>query len=99
MTAEDGIPSVGAVGVCPPDADQPALAGSAGAPLDPEQAARGALCELGPILTDLIGRHPGIADGSRAMVADSSLVTTMDDHSVLYANHQASSRLEFLTAS
>jgi len=99
ITTEHGIPSVWAMAVCPPDTDQPALACSAGAHLDPEQAARGALCELGPILTDLIGRHPGIADGSRAMVADSSLVTTMDDHSVLYANHQASSRLEFLTAS
>jgi ribosomal protein S12 methylthiotransferase accessory factor len=99
ITMEHGIPSVWAMAVCPPGTDQPALACSAGAHLDPEQAARGALCELGPILTDLIGRYPDTAERGRAMARDPSLVVSMNDHSVLYANHEASSRLEFLTTS
>jgi ribosomal protein S12 methylthiotransferase accessory factor len=98
ITMEHGIPSVWAMAVCPPGTDQPALACSAGAHLDPERAASGALCELGPILSDLIGRYPGIAERGRAMADDPSLVTTMDDHSVLYTSHEASSRLDFLTA-
>jgi len=98
-TMEHGIPSVWGMAVCPPGTGQPALACSAGAHLDPEQAASGALCELGPILTDLIGQYPESAERGRAMADDSSLVVSMDDHSVLYANHEASSRLEFLTAS
>jgi len=98
-TMEHGIPSVWAMAVCPPGADQPALACSAGAHLDAEQAAGGALRELGPIITDVVGRYPDIAERSRAMARDPSLVVTMDDHSVLYANHEASSRLEFLTTS
>jgi ribosomal protein S12 methylthiotransferase accessory factor len=75
------------------------VACSAGAHLDPEQAASGALRELGPILTDLIGQYPDIAERGRAMARDPSLVLTMDDHSVLYANHEASSRLGFLITS
>lgn len=99
ITMEHGIPSVWAMAVCPPGAGQPALACSAGAHLHPEQAVSGALCELGPILADLIERYPGIAERGRAMVSDPSLVTTMDDHPVLYASHEAATRLEFLTAS
>ena len=98
-TMEHGIPSVWAMAVSPACASQPALACSAGAHLDPERAASGALCELGPILTDLIGRYPEIAERGRAMARDASLVVTMDDHGVLYANQEASYRLEFLTAS
>jgi ribosomal protein S12 methylthiotransferase accessory factor len=98
-TMEHGIPSVWAMAVCPPGTDQPALVCSAGAHLDPEQAASGALCELGPILTNAIGRYPSIVERGRAMADDPSLVTTMDDHPVLYASHEASSRLEFLTTS
>ncbi len=96
-TLEHGIPSVWAMAVCPPGADQPALACSAGAHLDPEQAASGALRELGPILTDLVGRYPDVAAHGRAMARDPSLVAAMDDHSVLYTNHEASARLDFLT--
>jgi ribosomal protein S12 methylthiotransferase accessory factor len=96
-TMEHGIPTVWAMAVCPPGTDQPALACSAGAHLDPEQAVKGALCELGPILSDLVARYPETAEHGRAMSGDPSLVITMDDHSVLYASHEASSRLEFLT--
>jgi len=98
-TMEHGIPSVWAIALRPPGTEQPGLACAAGAHLDPELAASGALSELGPILTDLIRRYPDVAERGRAMVGDPSLVVTMGDHSVLYANHEASSRLDFLTTS
>jgi ribosomal protein S12 methylthiotransferase accessory factor len=96
-TMEHGIPSVWAMAVRPPGTEQPGLACAAGAHLDPELAASGALSELGAILIDLIRRYPDVAERGRAMVGDPSLVVTMEDHSVLYANHEASSRLDFLT--
>ena len=98
-TMEHGIPSVWAIAVRPPGTEQPGLACAAGAHLDPELAASGALSELGPMLTDLIKRYPDVAERGRAMVGDPSLVVTMKDHSVLYADHEASSRLDFLTTS
>ena len=97
-TMEHGIPSVWAMAVRPPGTEQPGLACAAGAHLDPELAASGALSELGPILIDLIRRYPGVAERGRAMVDDPSSVVTMGDHAVLYANHEASSRLDFLAA-
>jgi ribosomal protein S12 methylthiotransferase accessory factor len=97
-TMEHGIPSVWAMAVCPPAAQQPALACAAGAHLDPELAASRALCELGPLLTDLINRYPGITPRCRALVGDPSKVVTMDDHCVLYADADAATRLGFLTA-
>src|SRR5262249_6240017 len=98
-TMEHGIPSVWAMAVRPPGDGQPAVACSGGAHLDPERAVSGALTELGPILIDLVARYPGAAERSRAMAGDPSLVTSMEDHSVLYASDQASGRLDFLTAS
>jgi ribosomal protein S12 methylthiotransferase accessory factor len=98
-TMEHGIPSIWAMAVSPPGSDQPALACSAGAHFEPERAAAGALCELGPILTDLISRYPEIAVRSHHLAGDASLVATMDDHSVLYSSREAASRLEFLTGS
>jgi ribosomal protein S12 methylthiotransferase accessory factor len=98
-TMEHGIPSVWAMALCPPGTDGPALACSAGAHLDPEHASSSALHELGPILADLVGRYPDIVNRAQAMVDDPSMVATMDDHSVLYAHHDAARRLEFLTTS
>ena len=98
-TVEHGIPSVWAMAVSPPGTSRPALACSAGAHLDPEQAASSALRELGPILADLVARYPDVAEHARAMAGDPSLVVAMDDHSVLYSSHEAASRLEFLTTS
>jgi ribosomal protein S12 methylthiotransferase accessory factor len=95
-TMEHGIPSVWAMAVPAAGTGGPALACSAGAHLDPEQAASGALRELGPILADLIGRHPDIAERARAMAGDSSSVVAMDDHSVLYTDPAAAARLDFL---
>jgi ribosomal protein S12 methylthiotransferase accessory factor len=95
-TMEHAIPSVWVLAVSD-DADRPALACSAGAHLDPELAAGGALSELGPILADLLSRYAEIADRGRAMAGDASLVTTMDDHSVLYTSREAAPRLDFLT--
>lgn len=97
-TMEHGIPSVWAMAVCPPVPQQPALACAAGAHLDPELAASRALCELGPLLADLINRYPGIAARCRTLVGDPSQVITMDDHCVLYADADAATRLRFLTA-
>jgi ribosomal protein S12 methylthiotransferase accessory factor len=98
-TMEHGVPSVWAMAVCPPGVDQPALACAAGAHLDPEQAASGALRELGPILADLMERYPDIAERARTMAADPASVLAMDDHSVLYTSREAAPRLDFLTAS
>ena len=98
VTMEHGIPSIWAVAVRAARTGQPALACSAGAHIDPERAVSGAMCELGPILLDLIARYPDVAKRSHAMVDDPSLVATMEDHSVLYASEEASGRLDFLTA-
>jgi ribosomal protein S12 methylthiotransferase accessory factor len=97
-TMEHAIPSVWAMAVPSPGAQQPALACAAGAHLDPELAASHALCELGPLLTDLINRYPDVAPRSRALADDPSQVVTMDDHCVLYADAEAATRLGFLTA-
>ena len=99
ITMEHGIPSVWAMAVRTPGASAPALACSAGAHLEPERAVSGALCELGPILIDLVTKYAEAAERSRAMVADPSLVAAMADHSVLYSSDEASGRLDFLTAS
>lgn len=96
-TMEHAIPSVWAMAVRPAD-PRPALACAAGAHLDPELAAARAFSELGPILSDLIERYPDVERRGRPMVGDPSLVVTMDDHSALYANSEAFSRLDFLTA-
>jgi ribosomal protein S12 methylthiotransferase accessory factor len=98
-TMEHGIPSVWAMAVRPAGTEQPGLACAAGAHLDPELAVSGALSELGPMLTGLIKRYREVAERSHAMVGDPSLVVTMEDHSVLYTDHEASSRLDFLTKS
>jgi len=98
-TMEHGIPSVWAMAVSPAGTDGPALACAAGAHLDAEQAASGALRELGPILADLVERYPDTAGHARAMAGDPSLVVSMDDHSVLYSSPEAAPRLDFLTTS
>jgi ribosomal protein S12 methylthiotransferase accessory factor len=96
-TMEHKVPSVWAMALAPPGTGRPALACSAGAHFDPEDAVGGALRELGPILTDLIGRYPDVAERAAAMTADDQLVSNMDDHSVLYSNAEAAGRLDFLT--
>jgi ribosomal protein S12 methylthiotransferase accessory factor len=99
ITMEHRIPAVWVLAVSSSGGDRPALACSAGAHLDPEQAASGALSELGPILADLVSRYTEIAERGRAMAGDSALVTTMDDHSVLYTSREAAPRLDFLARS
>jgi ribosomal protein S12 methylthiotransferase accessory factor len=98
-TMEYGIPSVWVMAVRPQGAEGPALACAAGAHLDPELAASRALAELGPILADMIKRHPDDVPRARAMAGDPALVVSMDDHSALYADPQAATCLSFLTAS
>jgi ribosomal protein S12 methylthiotransferase accessory factor len=96
-TMEHGIPSVWALATSPAGTDQPALACSAGAHIEPERAVGGALAEIGPILTDLRDRYAALAEHSRRLCEDAALVSTMDDHSTLYASREAASRLDFLT--
>jgi ribosomal protein S12 methylthiotransferase accessory factor len=97
-SVEQGIPCVWAMAVNLAEDGRPAVACAAGSHLDPEQAVGKALRELGPSVDALIGRYarPAEAARARAMAADSSLVTTMDDHAMLYADHDAAARLRFL---
>ncbi|WP_181448653.1 TOMM precursor leader peptide-binding protein [Nonomuraea aridisoli] len=97
-TTEHGIPSVWVMAVdTERRPDQPATAHAAGSALTLEQAAMNALSELGPLLADVIRRYPQEKDRARAMAADPELVTTMHDHSLLYAAPEAAARLAFLT--
>lgn len=99
VTPEHGVPCVWAMARdLHPGPQRPALVCAAGAHLDPEQATLSAICEVSPLLEDLVRRYPGEAERARAMVEDSALVRTMPDHSLLYGHPGAARRLEFLTA-
>jgi ribosomal protein S12 methylthiotransferase accessory factor len=96
-TVEQRVPCVWAMAVNPEDDGRPKVVCSAGSHLEPERAAENALSELGPILTDLIRRYPEQRDKAAAMAADSSAVTVMSDHALLYAAPEVFGRLDFLT--
>jgi ribosomal protein S12 methylthiotransferase accessory factor len=98
ISVEQRIPCVWAMALNPAADGRPAVACAAGSHLDPGQAVGKALRELGASLHGLIGRYaqPAEAARARAMAADSSLVTTMDDHALLYADPRAAARLRFL---
>ncbi|MGC7102901.1 TOMM precursor leader peptide-binding protein [Amycolatopsis lurida] len=99
-TLEQGIPCSWVVATdLRPDTGRPFLVCAAGSHVDPEKSVENALSELGPILHDNLLRYPAERDRSRAMAADSSLVTEMTDHSLLYGNPDVAPRLDFLTAS
>jgi len=99
-TMEHGVPSVWAVAVSGDARDTgPRLVCAAGAHLDLECAVLNALSEVGPIVHDLVLRYPGQADRARHMAADPRQVTTMGDHSLLYAAPEAAQRLDFLLRS
>jgi ribosomal protein S12 methylthiotransferase accessory factor len=95
ITTDYGIPAVWVMATHP-DREGPALLCTAGAGLDPERALLNALNELGPILSDVIRRHPAEADHAEQMVRNPHLVVTMPDHSALYAHPEAAHRLDFL---
>jgi ribosomal protein S12 methylthiotransferase accessory factor len=97
ITLEQHVPCVWAMAVdASGEATGPRAVCAAGSHLDPERAAENAISELGPILTDLIRRYPQERDHGRRMVLDPSLVRSMHDHSVLYGDHAAFGRFDFL---
>jgi ribosomal protein S12 methylthiotransferase accessory factor len=101
ITVEQGIPCVWVVAVNPHQDGRPALFCTAGSHPDPERAVRNALTELGPGLGGIIRGYAqdGRAARARQMAADSALVREMADHSLLYADPVAASRLDFLLRS
>jgi ribosomal protein S12 methylthiotransferase accessory factor len=99
-TVEQRIPTVWAMAVDPGgDARRPRAVCAAGAHLDPGRAVASALAELGPILAHLVERYPRGRDRARLMVDDPGEVVAMEDHSLLYGDPDAFSRLAFLTGS
>lgn len=98
-TTEHGIPSVWAMAVrSDDDPTRPQLCCSAGAHPRAEHAMLSALAELGPILDGLEDAFPRNAERVASMVDDSTRVTQLSDHSLLYADSRAADRLDFLTA-
>src|SRR5690606_402561 len=98
ITVVQRIPCVWALARNPTSDGRPALAWAAGSHPGPGQAIRNALAELAPARRQLSRRD---ADGraperARRMAADPQLVTTMEDHALLYADPEAASRLDFL---
>src|SRR5262249_42167249 len=98
-TLEQGIPCVWTMATSPEGSapNQPRVVCAAGSHLDTERAVVNALSELGPIVADLVARFPQDADRARRMVADPTLVSSMQDHSTLYGAPEAFDRLDFLT--
>lgn len=96
-TLEHGVPCVWAMAVNRgAHADGPAVVCAAGSHLDPEQAVAGALRELGPTACLLARKYRRERAPARRLVEDSSLVSAMADHSLLYADPLALPRLDFL---
>lgn len=94
MTVEQRVPCVLA---CARSAIGPAFAcASAAHPSSLAAAAGHALAELGSFHRDLAVRYPAHRARARAMAGDPSLVRTMGDHSLLYADPMAASHTAFL---
>jgi len=95
MTMEHGVPSILAIGINKPGAF-PAFACAAGAHLDPYRAARSALHELAGTITMLCEQQETEREELADMLTDSSLVTQMLDHVMLYSLPESIDRLHFL---
>ena len=99
ITMPEGVPAVWVMAV-DEDArpDEPRMYCAAGAHLDPESALRSALLEcivgISHLRRDFA--EPEVRSRAEAMFADANLVTTMADHSRLYALEEAWPRLDFL---
>jgi ribosomal protein S12 methylthiotransferase accessory factor len=99
-TVEQGLPCVWAIAVDRTgDTGRAKAVCAGGSHLVPERAVLNALCELGPILASVDRSYAEHRGRVKAMAADSSLVRSMSDHSLLYADSSAFSRLEFLFSS
>lgn len=96
-TMEHGVPSVWALACA--GRDDPAVpktVSAAGCGVTLEQAATGALEELGPMVTTVIEHFPDHAERARELEADGDRVATMLDHYLVYGVHEAADRLSFL---
>lgn len=69
---------------------------AAGAHLDPVRAAKSAVHELAAMMLTLDDKFEKNKEAYIRMLADSSLVKTMDDHGMLYGLPEAEERLHFL---
>lgn len=99
-TLEHGVPAVWAIAVDRSgDGDRAWAMSTGGAHLDPERAVYSALCELGPILASVERSYRYERARVTAMAGDSTLVRTMGDHLLVYADPTVSHRLDFLFAS
>lgn len=97
ITLEHGIPCFWVMGVDEQQRpDTPRVVCAAGAHLHPEKALVNALQELAPIIEQTRARYAGELPRIREMLSDSSKVTQMQDHSLLYSLPEAFERLAFL---
>jgi len=90
-----------ALGVQAGNADGPAVMAGLGADLDPIRAARQALLEVAqarPVLRRLL-RHPDVSQRMKELVADPRLVSTIEDHELLYASTRSSNAFNFMFSS
>ncbi|HKN97627.1 MAG TPA: YcaO-like family protein, partial [Pseudonocardiaceae bacterium] len=95
MSVQQRVPCVLA---CATSDTGPAFAcASAAHPSSLAAAAEHALTELGPFRHDLAARYPASRARARAMAQTPSLVRTMGDHALLYADPVAAARTSFLT--
>jgi ribosomal protein S12 methylthiotransferase accessory factor len=72
---------------------------AAGASLDPEQAVRGALCEVSSYVSDFSRRTSEKIDKVKEMSLDYWKVENIHDHALLYGLHEMADQASFLTAS
>ncbi len=98
-TLEQGVPCVQVIAVDRSgDPARPRGLCGAGSALDPERAVMNAVGELGPLLSVFAGSFADQRERAQLMAADSTLVASMPDHSVLYGAAEAFARLDFLTS-
>jgi ribosomal protein S12 methylthiotransferase accessory factor len=90
-----------ALGVRGEGADGPAVLVGLGADLDPARAARQALLEVAqtrPVMRQQM-RRPETQRRIEELVADPRLVTSLDDHALLYASARSSRAFDFMFSS
>ncbi|MFC5775079.1 TOMM precursor leader peptide-binding protein [Ectobacillus antri] len=94
-TMENRIPSIMAIAKNQKETGLNLIC-AAGAHLDPVRAVKSALHELAGMMLTLDEKFEAEKDTYMRMLEDSSLVTRMDHHSMLYGLPEAEGRLQFL---
>lgn len=94
-TTENGIPSIFAIAKNTKQKGMNLVCGAA-AHLDPVRAAKGAVQELAGMLLNLSTKFETNKEKYLKMYYDPSLVTQMEDHSMLYGLTEAEHRFSFL---